>query len=124
MINGLSTSATFKSEMEDIIEIKNSNETNSYQVLFTTQAKPKHQVFLNGTPLIEDSSIDSGVVNAIRLWFEKRYQGKRSSRPFTNQDIAIQFLMLLMSFLKRVNLAIKQSSQQRNHCTNHKQRLL
>lgn len=88
MINGLSTSATFKSETEDIIEIKNANETNSYQVLFTTQAKPKHQVFLNGTPLIEDSSIDSGVVNAIRLWFEKQYQGKRSSRPFTNQDIA------------------------------------
>lgn len=87
MINGLSTSTTFKLESEDFIEIKNSNETNSYQVLFTTQANPKHQVFLNGTPLIEDSSIDSGVVNAIRLWFEKQYQGKRSVKPFTNQDI-------------------------------------
>lgn len=86
IVGELSTSATFLNENNDIFEFDN-KENNKYEVLFTTQATPVHQVFLNGTPFSEDSSIDSGVVNSIRLWFEKQYEGKRKVKPFTNQDI-------------------------------------
>lgn len=86
IVGGLSTSAIFLNEKDSIFEFNN-KENNKYEVLFTTQATPVHQVFLNGTPFSEDSSIDSGVVNGIRLWFEKQYAGKRKLKPFTNQDI-------------------------------------
>ena len=86
IVGGLSTSAIFLNEKDGIFEFNN-KENNKYEVLFTTQATPVHQVFLNGTPFSEDSSIDSGVVNGIRLWFEKQYAGKRKLKPFTNQDI-------------------------------------
>ena len=86
IVGGLSTSSTFLNEKDGIFEFDN-KENNKYEVLFTTQATPVHQVFLNGTPFSEDSSIDSGVINGIRLWFEKQYEGKRKVKPFTNQDI-------------------------------------
>lgn len=86
IVGGLSTSAIFLNEKDGVFEFDN-KENNKYEVLFTTQATPVHQVFLNGTPFSEDSSIDSGVVNGIRLWFEKQYEGKRKVKPFTNQDI-------------------------------------
>ena len=86
IVGGLSTSAIFLNEKDGVFEFDN-KENNKYEVLFTTQATPVHQVFLNGTPFSEDSSIDSGVINGIRLWFEKQYEGKRKVKPFTNQDI-------------------------------------
>lgn len=87
LVNSQSTSSVFKIEENDGKFVINTTENNQYEVIFTTQAQPVHQVFLNGNPLIEDSSIDSGVINGIRLWFEKYYEGKRKQKPFTNQDI-------------------------------------
>ena len=87
LVNSQSTSSMFKIEENDGKFVINTTENNQYEVIFTTQAQPVHQVFLNGNPLVEDSSIDSGVINGIRLWFEKYYEGKRKQKPFTNQDI-------------------------------------
>lgn len=88
LVNGQSTSATFKSERDSGKIVLNTSENNSYEILFTSQAEPVSQVFLNGTPFEEESSIDSGVVNGIRLWFDKYYEGKRKQKPFSAQDIA------------------------------------
>lgn len=87
MVNSQSTSSIFKIEENDGKFVIDTTENNQYEVIFTTQAQPVHRVFLNGNPLVEDSSIDSGVINGIRLWFEKYYEGKRKQKPFTNQDI-------------------------------------
>lgn len=87
LVNSQSTSSMFKIEENDGKFVINTTENNQYEVIFTTQAQPVHRVFLNGNPLVEDSSIDSGVINGIRLWFEKYYEGKRKQKPFTNQDI-------------------------------------
>lgn len=87
LVNSQSTSSVFKIEENDGKFVIDTTENNQYEVIFTTQAQPVHQVFLNGNPLVEDSSIDSGVINGIRLWFEKYYEGKRKQKPFTNQDI-------------------------------------
>ena len=87
IVNSQSTSSMFKIEENDGKFVIDTTENNQYEVIFTTQAQPVHQVFLNGNPLVEDSSIDSGVINGIRLWFEKYYEGKRKQKPFTNQDI-------------------------------------
>lgn len=87
IVNSQSTSSMFKIEENDGKFVINTTENNQYEVIFTTQAQPVHRVFLNGNPLVEDSSIDSGVINGIRLWFEKYYEGKRKQKPFTNQDI-------------------------------------
>lgn len=87
IVNSQSTSSMFKIEENDGKFVIDTTENNQYEVIFTTQAQPVHRVFLNGNPLVEDSSIDSGVINGIRLWFEKYYEGKRKQKPFTNQDI-------------------------------------
>lgn len=87
IVNSQSTSSVFKIEENDGKFVIDTTENNQYEVIFTTQAQPVHRVFLNGNPLVEDSSIDSGVINGIRLWFEKYYEGKRKQKPFTNQDI-------------------------------------
>lgn len=87
MVNSQSTSSVFRIEENDGKFVIDTTENNQYEVIFTTQAQPVHRVFLNGNPLVEDSSIDSGVINGIRLWFEKYYEGKRKQKPFTNQDI-------------------------------------
>lgn len=87
IVNSQSTSSMFKIEENNGKFVINTTENNQYEVIFTTQAQPVHRVFLNGNPLMEDSSIDSGVINGIRLWFEKYYEGKRKQKPFTNQDI-------------------------------------
>lgn len=117
LVNSQSTSATMKYKSDDngVIEIKTPDETNTYQVLFTSQAEPVHQVFLNGNPLSEYSVLDSGIVAGIRIWFEKYYEGKRKVKPFTNQDIedSLSYVINVVSSNAEFNNQTKLSTEKR-----------
>lgn len=73
--------------------VQNNEDINStvYDLTLTTTAEVVTNTYLNGTHFIEESSVDRGLIQGLRLELNKQGKSKRGFTPFTKEDILNSF---------------------------------
>lgn len=96
LITNQSTSSMFKINSQTFTE---ENEKNVYDVIITTAPAVKKQTFLNGTAFTEEGTLDSGVINGIRLTLNSILKNEKGFKPFKNSDIedSVSYIVNLKS---------------------------
>lgn len=95
-VQGNSTSVIFKIDPQEYNE---ENEKNIYDAVITTMPNVHQETFLNGTAFIEEGTLDSGIINGIRLSLNNILKSKKGFKPFQNSDIqdSVSYIVNLKS---------------------------